>query len=254
MIERHVRAIDRITLLEHAPQGTNIHVRRHARIVGHQTSHRHIDKRPRALKHLDAQLIPHPHTKHLGKFFRHHHALRRQHDRLVIAIEQTVQIRAGRDPGDRKFPLAMTILQTRRHTADRFGADHSGQMLEVMPTTRRCGIGQKHRDILPLLAVPLKGEQIINAVAHRSRQHHQTRRKRKPAACENRLPRTALDVAQGHAEGRTEKSRQPHALEKRGLEVRRRLGPHRLGRRQLHRLPHHREHAQHRGPHAYCER
>ena len=103
-------------------------------------------------------------------------------------------------------------------------------------------------------AVPLEGEQVVDAVAHRAGQHHQSGGERETAAGENRLPRPALDVAQRHPERGAEEVREPDALEQRGFEIRGRLRPHRLGGRQFHRLPDDCEHAQHRGSEADDQR
>ena len=62
-----------------------------------------------------------------------------------------------------------------------------------------------------------------------------------------RLPRPSLDVPQRHAHRGAGQVGDAHALEDRGLEVGRRFRPHRLRRREAHRLAHGTQHTEKRG-------
>ena len=111
---------------------------------------------------------------------------------------------------------------------------------------RGCGAGfdEAERHILLLRLVPLEADEVINRLAHRAGHDGDAGSQCEAERGKCGLPRLALKIPQSHAECRTRELREADALEERRLEIRRGLGPHRLGGRELHRLPHRADHAE----------
>jgi hypothetical protein len=55
------------------------------------------------------------------------------HDRRPCFIQQAVEVVPG-DAGDRQLALAVAEFQPRGHAAHRLGADHAGQVFQIVET------------------------------------------------------------------------------------------------------------------------
>src|SRR6187402_146859 len=136
----------------------------------------------------------------------------------------------------------MTEAQPCRRTAKWFCTHYPGQMLQVTERRRGARFDEAYRNILPLRLIPLKAEEVIDAIAHRSWNHRDAGGQREPECGEDRLPWLALEITQGHAKGRRDEVREAGPLEQRRFAFRRRFGPHGFCGGQPHRLSHCAEH------------
>ena len=172
MIQREVGPVDRVAFLHQTSQRGNVHVGGDSRKVRDQATNRDAQNGAAAFQDLHLHFVADLSPDDFREFGRHDQPLFRQGDGAALIVQQTVEIRARRDAGDGEFAVAVTKSQTGRHTADRFGADHAWQVFEIVESAARAGLGEKYRHVLPLLAVPLEGQQVVDAVAHRAGQHH----------------------------------------------------------------------------------
>ena len=173
---------------------------------------------------------------------------------VALVIQQAVQVGARRHAGDGEFALAVAVAQARRHAADRFGADHAGQVLEVVEAAAGAGFGEEDGHVLACCAVPLEGEQVVDAVAIAPGSTIRPVASARPAAvktaCHGRRSMLRSAMRKAGLKNRV----RPMRSKQRRLEIGRRFRPHRLGGRQFHRLPHDRQHAEHGGAGADDER
>ena len=174
-VDGQVRAIDGVALMHETPQRGQIHVGRHTgKVIDQPANHRRAH-RPLALLHLHLHFIAQPRSEHLGQLGGHDNATLRQVHRPALGIQQPVQIRTRRHARHRQPSRVRTIAQPRLHRAHRLRADHAGQVLQVVKSAPRSRIGEKRHHVLALRHVPLVSEEVVDAVRHRSRQHHQAR-------------------------------------------------------------------------------
>ena len=138
--------------------------------------------------------------------------------------------------------------------AKRLDCDHARQLSQEIAHLQAGRFDEAEVHVLPLHHVPLKAEQFAHAVAKAIRHDQNARGQRQPGHGEQRLRRAAFEIPHGNPERMREQVTNAGAFNERRAEVCRRLGSHRLRRRQLRRASHGAEDAEQRRARAHSER
>ena len=113
---------------------------------------------------------------------------------------------------------------------------HARDVQGVHDGSSRASVVERHCEVLAVRDLELETQHLVHRVAHDAPRHDDRGRERDGCGREGEAPGAPQEVAHDHPRDGGEE--RVERIEARRVVVRRRLGPHRLGRRDRHGLPH----------------
>ncbi len=169
-------------------------------------------------------------------------------------VDHPLEPRLRVEPLDGHLARARPETQPGRHPAQRLDRDHPRPAGDLVERVGRARLEEAERHVLALHHVPLHPQQLVDRVDHEEADHHHRAGDRDAEQRDESPAGPPLEIAQDDPGRLRQQVAETQPFGEGAPVFRRRLGTHRLGRRQPHRMAHRGPGAHHRGDHADPDR